>query len=137
MEVKTVTLQIPETVYLKYKQRAEQTNRTIEAEVLEAVSIAAPDNALPAELAEELNAMTLYTDEALKKIVRTKIPAKDRQQMRQLNHKQQKEGRVSLSDAELETLDELGNAYDRHVLIRSQALFWLQQRGDIEIIQNN
>lgn len=87
------------------------------------------DADLPPDLIEELAAMNSYSDKALWKAARSHLSAKEAQKLRQLNHKQQKYGRTSLSLQELQILEELGDQYDRSVLLRSQALLLLKERG--------
>jgi Spy/CpxP family protein refolding chaperone len=45
------------------------------------------------------------------------------------NHKQQKYGQTSLTQLERQTLEELGYQYDRSILLRSQAMLLLKERG--------
>jgi hypothetical protein len=129
MDVRTITLELPENIYHSYKERAEQTHRSVEEEMLDVVSSAAPIQGLPSDWSAELMAMNSYTDELLLKLVKKRIPKEDNQNLRRLNYKQQKQGRISLTEEELQTLEELGNRYDKHILIRSQALFLLKERG--------
>lgn len=66
------------------------------------------EDELPLEPKQEVAALSSMGDKALWKVARTHLPAKDAQKLRQLNHKQQKYGRTSLSELELQTLEELG-----------------------------
>src|SRR6476469_7140043 len=94
---RNITLKLPEPIYNRYKEQAEHSQRTIEDELLEVVSEAAPEKGLPLELAKEVAALNLFSDKALWKVTRSRMPAKALTRLRQLNHKQQKDGRASLS----------------------------------------
>jgi hypothetical protein len=124
---KNITLKVPEPIYERYKQQAEQSQRTVEDELLAVVSEAAPEKGLPPELAKEMAAMNLYSDKALWKVARSRLPAKALTRLRQLNHKQQ--GRATLLNEELQILNELGEQYDRYILLRSHAILLLKKRG--------
>jgi|GEM_PF-2402102 len=87
------------------------------------------DADLPPELVQELTELSSLNDKALLKAARNHLPAKDAQRLRQLNHKQQKYGRSSLTQAESRELEDLGYQYDRHILLRSQAIVLLKERG--------
>jgi Skp family chaperone for outer membrane proteins len=95
-----------------------------------AFSIAALSSSdLSPELEEELAAMNSFSDKALWKTARSHLSAKEAQTLRQLNHKQQKHGQKSLTQLERQTLEDLGYQYDRSILLRSQAILLLKERG--------
>ena len=77
----------------------------------------------------ELEAMNSFSDKVLWKTARSHLSAKDAQKLRQLNHKQQKHGQPSLTQLERQTLKNLGYQYDRSILLRSQAMLLLKERG--------
>ncbi len=87
------------------------------------------DADLSPELDEELTAMNSFSDKALWKTARSHLSAKEAQTLRQLNHRQQKYGQASLTQSERQTLEELGYQYDRSILLRSQAILLLKERG--------
>ncbi len=91
MDTETITLQVPKLIYEQYKQRAKNSHRSIEDELLKVVSEAAPSKDLPPKLAEEIKAMELFSDKALWKAARSRLPATE---LNQLNYKQQKKGRL-------------------------------------------
>src|SRR5689334_21933437 len=114
MASKSVILQLPEALYNRFQRKAEQSQRTIEDELLEVVSKAnLPGEGLPVELAEEIAAMSSFSDQALWKAARKRIPSNLLKKLNQLNYKQQKEGAASLTSEELKTLNELGYQHDR------------------------
>jgi hypothetical protein len=124
-----ITLKLPEPIYERYKEQAEHSRRSVEDELLEVVSEAAPAKGLAPELAKEITTMSLLSDKALWKVARSRMPAKALTQLRQLNHKQQKEGRASLTQEETQILNQLGEEYDRYLVLRSHAVMLLKKRG--------
>jgi len=55
MSTQTLTLHLPDRLYARLQQRAQQSNRTLEAELVEVLSTAVPaDESLPHPLAEEV-----------------------------------------------------------------------------------
>jgi SOS response regulatory protein OraA/RecX len=97
---------------------------------LEAVSASAPnENSLSPELVQEIEALKLLSDKVLKKLAHQKLPAKDARYAESLHHKQQREGSQSIMIVERAFLDDWLRRYDRHVVIRANALYLLKQRG--------
>lgn len=123
----SVTLQLPNPLYTHFRDRADRTQRSVEAEILEVVSsAAAQEEALPSDLAEAVAGLELLDDAALWRAARSHLPAEAQQQLESLNLKQQDEG---LSPAEADTLTTLLQQYDRSLLVRSHAARLLRQRG--------
>ena len=127
MAVRSITLNLPSALYNRLKQRAEQTRRTVEAELLEVVATAVPiADELPPDLAEAISPLALLDDEALWRAARSHLPAEAASQMEELHLKRQREG---LSEAEQQTLARLVRQYERAMLVRAQAAALLKQRG--------
>lgn len=127
MAVQPVIVHLPIPLYERLKHRAEQTHRTVEAELLEVVATAVPiADDLPADLAETIAALTLLDDEALWRAARSHLSAETVTQMENLHLKRQRE---RLTEVEAEVLTSLVRQYDRAMLIRAQAAALLKQRG--------
>ena len=127
MAVQSITLNLPSALYNRLKRRAEQTRRTVEAELLEVVATAVPiADELPPDLAEAISPLALLDDEALWRAARSHLPAEAASQMEELHLKRQREG---LSEAEQQTLAGLVRQYERAMLVRAQAAALLKQRG--------
>ncbi|MEK9163946.1 MAG: hypothetical protein AAB342_01175 [Chloroflexota bacterium] len=127
MAVQSITLNLPSALYNRLKRRAEQTRRTVEAELLEVVATAVPiADELPPDLAEAISPLALLDDEALWRAARSHLPAEAASQMEELHLKRQREG---LSEAEQQTLARLVRQYERAMLVRAQAAALLKQRG--------
>ena len=131
MATKPITLHLPEKLYELYRQRAEQTHRSVEDEVLEAVSAAAPtEEELSAELAKEIEGLKLLSDKALWKTAsQSHLTTREAQKLAQLNRKQQSHPLAELSSEEAQIKQELLYQYERRLLIRSHALLLLKERG--------
>lgn len=127
MTVHAVTLHVPSLLYEQLKRRAEQAQRTVEAELLDIVVTAVPlSDDLPADLAEAITPLELLDDEALWRAARCSLPAEAATQMEDLHLKRQREG---LTDSEVKTLDGLVRQYERTMLVRAQAAVLLKERG--------
>src|SRR5437867_628256 len=119
MTVQTLTLNVPEPLYQRLKQRAAQTERTVEDEALDVLVTAVPvADELPADLAEAISPLALLDDEALWRAARSRLAAEVAQRLEELHLKQQREG---LTSEETQTLAGLERQYERAMLIRAQA----------------
>ena len=127
MTVHAVTLHVPSLLYEQLKRRAEQAQRTVEAELLDIVVTSVPmSDDLPADLAEAITPLELLDDEGLWRAARCSLPAAAATQMEDLHLKRQREG---LTDSEVKTLDGLVRQYERTMLVRAQAAALLKERG--------
>ena len=127
MTVQSITLNLPSAVYQKLRRRAEATQRSIEAELLEVVVTAVPTlDELPADLNESVAQLRLLDDAALLRVARSTLLAETAQQLETLHIKQQREG---LAPAEHLTAEALLAQYERHMLMRAEAVALLKQRG--------
>lgn len=127
MTVQTIPVRLPKPVFLKLKRAAELTHRSVEellATTVNAALVESPD--LPADLANELAAMYLFSDEALWAAAEPSLAPADQLRLSQLNHKA---GERQLTPAEQAEQERLLLAYHRSVLRRAKALAILAQRG--------
>ena len=109
------------------QRRAERAQRSLEAELLEAVaSIAAEEEESSREVAEAVAALELLNDAELWRAARNSLGEADRTRLEALNLKQQSE---NLTPAEQENLERLLLQYDRAVLLRAEAARLLKERG--------
>ncbi len=127
MSVQSITLNLPTALYTRLKRRAEQSRRTIEAELLEVVAAAIPvADELPADLSEAISPLALLDDEALWRAARSRLAPEATTQIESLHLKRQREG---LSETEAQTLAGLMRQYERAMLVRAQAAALLKARG--------
>jgi plasmid stability protein len=128
-----LTIELPDLLYERVKQRAEIKNHTIEDEVIEAVSSAITDNnGVPPELDSALKDLETLNDKALWKIARTKMPSKDVKKIHNLHYKRQD---TDLTDQEKQLLANLMADYDQYILMRAKAAAVLHKRGyDVSVL---
>jgi hypothetical protein len=127
MAAHPVTLRLPAPLYARFSSRAERAQRSLEAELLEAVAtIAAEEEETARDVAEAVAALELLSDADLWRAARNPLAKADRSRLEALNLKQQKE---NLTPAEMETLEGLLLQYDWAVLLRAEAARLLKQRG--------
>ncbi len=127
MAIQTLTVRLPDRLYAQLRHRAQQANRTVEAELVELVATAMPEQErLPAELSTELAGLEHLDDEALWQAAKSRLASAMARRTEKLHHKRQREG---LTEAEGQALAELVQQYERAMLIRAQAAVLLKQRG--------
>ena len=127
MTTQTMTLELPDALYQKLKARAEQTQRTVEAEVLDVLATSVPvADELPADLEEALSPLALLDDASLRRAARSTFPPAAAQQLEELHLKRQRQG---LTEFEAQTVATLVRQYERAMLVRAQAAALLKQRG--------
>ena len=127
MAIQPVTLNLPSALYNRLKRRADQTHRTVEAELLEVVATAVPvTDEIPADLEEAISPLSLLDDDALWQAARSHLPQEAADQLESLHLKRQREG---LAETESQTLAGLVRQYERAMLVRSQSAALLKQRG--------
>jgi plasmid stability protein len=122
-----LTIELPDALYERVRQRAETKNQTIEAEVVETVSNAIPDiEGLAPELEAALKNLENLNDKALWKLARTKMSAKEIKKIHNLHYKRQD---TNLSQNEEQELAELMQRYNKDILVRAKAAVILKRRG--------
>ena len=127
MTNQTLTLQVPAVLYSRLKQRADQAQRSVDAETLELLAATVPAvEALPANLQEALTSLALLDDEALRRAADSRLGNEAVAELEALHFKQQRQG---LTDAEMQRRGELIQQYERAMLVRAQATALLRQRG--------
>lgn len=143
-EAIAVTVSIPKQLYNRLQQQAIQKQHSLEDELLEIaanIKLTASNGSektpekesISAELRTEISAMANFSDKALWKAARSRLPAKEANRIRDLNYKHQKVG--YLSTEEIQEQAELMHHYDRSMLVRAHATVLLKQRGhDVEVL---
>lgn len=127
MPVQSLTLNVPEPIYTRLRERALQANRTVEAELLEVLAAAVPvDSDLPADFAAAISPLQFLDDDSLWRAARGRLAPEVAVRLEDLHRKRQQEG---LSEIEKRTLADLIQQYEKTMLIRAQAAATLKQRG--------
>ncbi|MGC8644052.1 MAG: hypothetical protein ACP5XB_29685, partial [Isosphaeraceae bacterium] len=127
MSTQALTLHLPDVLYTRLQQRAEESHRTLEAELLEVLSNAVPGHdGLPHSVSVELEQLDTMNDAELWRVAKNKLTKKAAAQLEALHLKRQRKG---LSDSEAEALAELVGQYERSMLLRAHATALLKKRG--------
>ena len=127
MAIQSLTVQLPDRLYAQLRRRAQQANRTVEAELVDLVATAMPEqDELADAFSVELAGLEHLGDEALWQTARSRLAASMGRRMEKLHHKRQREG---LTETEGRALDELVRQYERTMLIRARAAELLKLRG--------
>lgn len=128
MAVQAVTVNLPEPLYERLARRAQKTQRTVEAELVDAVATSLPDepDELPVDVAEAIAALHLLGDEDLWRAARQSLAPEKATDLEDLHIKRQSEG---LSASDIEELATLMKEYTRIMLVRSRSAALLKQRG--------
>lgn len=127
MTMQTLTLQVPEILFTRLQQRAQQANRTVEAETLDLLATAVPvAEELPADLEQALTSLGSLEDEALRRAAQNGLAVEAAEELEALHFKRQREG---LTEAETQRQADLVRQYKRTMLVRARAAVLLRQRG--------
>ncbi len=127
MSQQSVVIDLPDDIYNKYKQRAEQMQRSVEAEIIESVFKAAPTNdELTGELAELVTQLAFLDIKALRRIARNHLAKKEAARIESLHFKRQSDG---LDEVETKELTGLMKKMERWFVLRNEALGLLIERG--------
>jgi hypothetical protein len=127
MTEKTIPVYLPESTVRKLQKAAEVTYRSVDDILLSTINaaLAAPPN-LPPDLADELSAMHLLSDEALREALPPTLSPDDQHRLQHLNHIGSEQTLTATEATEQATLL---YAYHRSILRRAQAMAILSQRG--------
>jgi hypothetical protein len=71
--VESLTIRIPQTVYARLEEHAQQTQRSLEETLVEALAeaVSSPDDELPADVHTALAPLDTMPDDALREVART------------------------------------------------------------------
>jgi len=128
MTTRTVTLQLPESLYIRLQQAAQATRRSLDDLLLHAVQIGSPprwDDA-PAEFQADLAALDRLDDEALWRTARSHKTEADMERYQELLDKN---ANGTLSADERDELTRLRIESDRFMLCKAHAAALLRWRG--------
>lgn len=127
MTVQSVTVELPVNLYNRLKRRAEQTHRSIEAEVVEAVADALPaDDDLPAELQQAMVRLAALNDAALVRAATGQFPVEKSARLESLHLRRQT---GEWNEAHAEEAASLSSEVEEFVFLRAYAMSLLMQRG--------
>lgn len=85
----TVTLQVPEQLYARIRERAERSRRSVEAELVDVLTAAVPDgDDLAFDLFEAITALDQLGDAELREAARQKLPGEVSEELQSPQGKQ-------------------------------------------------
>ncbi len=127
MAFRTVTLDLPDTLYEQIRQAAEKAQRPVHEVLIEAVAAVAPciDTA-PEHIRSALAHLAYLNDAALWQAARSTMSADQRERFAELHARPQHE---LLTAEETDEEQALVALYRETLLVRAQAAVILKQRG--------
>jgi hypothetical protein len=130
MPGKSITLDLPDDLYEQVRQLAAQSQRPVERVVLESLRLLFVPPPSSADLAASLAALSDYSDAQLWAVVYQRLAWPQSQRLHELSANAKLE---RLTEDEQHELEDLLSSNDRVMLLRSEALRLLKNRGyDIE-----
>jgi hypothetical protein len=120
---KTITVTLPEATFHRLKQAAQLAHRSVDemlATTIDAILAVSP------QLANEWAAMHLLSDEALWHTTEPVLTPMEQERLHELNHLA---GERVLTEPEMSEQTALLEAYQRSIVLRSQAIAILKLRG--------
>jgi hypothetical protein len=128
MSLHTVTMQLPERLYVRLQQTAQATKQSFEDILLRALQVGSPPSweTAPAEFQAELAALDRLDDATLWRIARSRTTEA---QMERYQNLLDKNANNTLSEKEREELTQLRTEADQQMLRKVHAAALLQWRG--------
>ena len=129
MAVQVMNIRLPDRLYKRVKQRADQTKRSVEDELVAVVEDALVDDdwsGIPQDIALELKQLKFLDDSYLWEVARQVVPSAKSARMQTLVLKQQNEGLTKHEEAEAKLLQHVAH---RVMLLRAEAALLLKTRG--------
>ena len=122
-----LTVDLPKSMYESLRKKAKAARRGVDVELVEVLQKALTPDDGPTENVEGLlDGMKFLTDRELRKTAQSARIRKAAGELAELNDKCQRDG---LSREERQRREQLLGVVDRFVLIRSEALALLKERG--------
>ena len=128
MTTQSVTLPIPEHLYLRFEQVAKATQQSVTDVLLHAVEVGSPPDwdDVPAEFQADLAALDRQSDKALWQIARSQQSEAEMDRYEDLLHNNAND---TLTPAERDELTRLRREADRFMLRKAHAAALLRWRG--------
>ena len=128
MTLRTVTMQLPEKLYVRLQQTAQATRQSFEAILLRALQVGSPPawETAPADFQADLAALDRLDDASLWRIARTHSASNQMDRYQALLDKNANQNLAADEQAEL---TQLRTEFDRQMLRKVHAAALLQWRG--------
>ncbi len=135
MTTDSITVQVPHPIYERLEERAQQTQRSVEEELVEALAeaVSLTDAPLPVEIDALIDSLNARSDAALWQLAHAScLSPAAAAHLEELNLKRQAAG---LTGDEQLMVDALAQQYERAMLVRAEAMVQLKERGqDITLL---
>jgi len=121
---------VPHPLYSRLEERAQQTQRSVEEELVEALAEAVlrADAPLPVEAEALIDSLDARSDDALWQLARaSRLSPAAAAHLEELNLKRRREG---LTGDEQQIAEALVHQFERAVLVRAEAMARLKERGE-------
>jgi len=128
MTLRTISLQLPENLYVRLQQAAQATQQSFDKIALHALRMGSPPDwkDIPPEFQADVAAPDRLDDTALWRVARQK---RDREEMSDYQRLLDKNTDGTISEAESEKLKSLRTESDRFMLLKAHAVALLRWRG--------
>ena len=126
MPGKSITLDLPEDLYERVRQVAEQSQRPVERVLVESIRLLFVLPPTSTDVATDLAALPGYSDAALWAVVYQRLAWPQSQRLHELSVKNKLK---KLTEDEQSAFEHLLTLNDRAMLLRSEALLLLKNRG--------
>jgi hypothetical protein len=126
MNRKSITLEIPDDLYEQVQQAADASERSPEAILLESIDVLFRQPAASTSIDHLLNELPHYSDAQLWGVVNRQLPWTQSLRLRELSGRNKQGELLAPEQTELYNLID---QVDRYMLLRSEALLLLRQRG--------
>ncbi|HWE63594.1 MAG TPA: hypothetical protein VHB98_17920 [Chloroflexota bacterium] len=129
MTTESITVRVPHPLYSRLEERAKQTQRSVEEELVEALAeaVSRADDPLPPEVEDVLASLDAMPDDALWQLARaSRLSPSAAALLEELNQQRQREG---LTAGEQRLVEALVHQYERALLVRAEAMARLKERG--------
>ncbi len=125
---RTVTMRLPETLYLRLQQTAHATRQSLETTVLRALQVGSPPSweTVPAEFQADLAALDRLDDAALWRIARYHAAPEEMEHYQNLLDAK---ANATITETEQDELHQLRAQMDRAMLCKVHAAALLRWRG--------
>ena len=127
MSSQTLTVAVPDKILARIRDRAQQNNRSVEAEVVELLTgaITADDSVLH-DAEAMIATFSLLDESALRRAAESQMSAKESARLEHLNRKRRNDETTKTEEHQRRALV---RKYERAMLIRAAALAELHRRG--------
>lgn len=129
MSSEAMNIHIPHAIYRRIEERARQSHRSVEDELVETLAgaISLEDDELSGDVAATVASLDSMSDDTLWQVAdASHLSPAAAAHLEELNHKQQREG---LTAAEQQMAQELLHQYESAILVRAEAIARLNDRG--------